>query len=455
MTSFTTNDGSTTVDVSGPLDPRVPLVVLLHGIGGDETHMTDPLNGPGVGGVMFDRTAGFPALRDAGWHPTPPTIPVDGFDIDPLLTSATSWRQALNDAGFPTLSYSQVQPRGPLAPNLAQLILVAGDILSNPAHPQLGGMRLAFLAHSRGGILLRQFLVGAAVNSAFMSRVVACITLHSPHQGSGLANTATSVDALAANLQTTFASLGIPPPGFLAWIRDQTGSPAFPEIGVGSPTLAALVALEPVPGVEWHTFGGTGTWFTRVRAHMYTPDSGIPIFFPLLPIPFFHWTTLSLQAGIAADPASFVPVPLPIITELQLGLIALAATTPELSQGSGDLLTTDARAHLPFSTSRTTNALNHAEALYDRTLQGQVLTILERFRIKPPPPPPPPRGTVPEVREMRRAAAVRLVKDAGLVPRLTGSNAANAWVGAQSPDPGTSLPVGSEVRLTMRTGPIP
>jgi hypothetical protein len=41
---------------------------------------------------------------------------------------------------------------------------------------------------------------------------------------------------------------------------------------------------------------------------------------------------------------------------------------------------TDARARLPFSASHTTNPLNHAEALWDRTLQAQVISILSRLR---------------------------------------------------------------------------
>ena len=381
MPTFRTSDG-TSVEVTGPLDPRVPLVVLLHGLSGNLRHMTGPLNAPDVGGMMFNRVAPVTVLRDAGLHPTPPVVPVNGFDTDPLLTSARSWREALNGAGFPTLAYSQVQPRGTLAPNVAQLNVIATEVLANSA---LAGMRLAFLAHSRGGILLRQFLVGAAVNSTFMSRVVAAITLHSPHQGSGLANAAVSVDALAATAQAAFAGAGVPPPGFLTLLRDQVNSPAYPEIGVGSPTLSSLTAMEPVPGIEWHTFGGTSTWFTRLRAHFFTPDSGIPLPIPL-PIPLFHWSTAAVQVGVVPDPFSFVPVPVPVVAELQAALMALALLSPELTNGSGDLLTSDARAHLPFSLMRTTNFLNHAEALYDPSLQAQVLVILERFRTAPPQP---------------------------------------------------------------------
>jgi hypothetical protein len=44
------------------------------------------------------------------------------------------------------------------------------------------------------------------------------------------------------------------------------------------------------------------------------------------------------------------------------------------------VLVADARARLPFSASHTTNPLNHAEALWDPTLQAQVVAILSLLR---------------------------------------------------------------------------
>ena len=49
--------------------------------------------------------------------------------------------------------------------------------------------------------------------------------------------------------------------------------------------------------------------------------------------------------------------------------------TPEVTEGQGDLLVADQNAHLAFSIART-NALNHAQALWDPGLQDQVLRIL-------------------------------------------------------------------------------
>jgi Putative serine esterase (DUF676) len=420
--------------------------------------MTDPVKS-NIADVIFNRSSGFTVIRDGGWQISPPIVPVAGFEIDPLLTAVTSWQQALNTAGFPTLTYSQVQPSGALAPNLAQLSRIAAEILSNPTnHPTLAGKRLAFIGHSRGGILMRLLLRGGAspgLDAAFMSRVVAAVTLHSPHMGSGVASAAVSVDTQVARIQAAFSAMGMLAPGFLAWIRGQVMSAAYPEIQVGSATLTALALTEPttpVPGPEWHTFGGTSTRFTRLRQQMFTPDSYVPIF---VPFPIFHWIVVAGEIGVPADPISVPALPVPIITELKLALSALASLTPELAHGSGDILTTDAGARLPFALSHTSNPLNHAEALYDPTLQAQVVSILTRLRAAIRPIPPAGRVTVPDVLEMRSTAAMNAVKAAGLQPRLSGSPLVSAWVRTQTPTGGTSAVAGSDVNLSMRVGRIP
>jgi predicted esterase len=367
--------GGTVVEVTEPLPAGVPLVVLLHGLGGNALHMTDPSSSPDLMPVIRNLNAPVGGATDRGIQFVP-GIGAAGFEIDPTMT-VRGWRGALNAAGFPTLSYTQVSPGGTLAPNLMQLQTIAAAVLEDP---DIKPLPLVFLGHSRGGVLARQFLVGAAANPSFMSRVRACITLHAPHTGSALANAAVSVDGALAGLQTTFTGMGLPAASaLLGMARTVVGSPAFPELAVGGATLASIAASEPVAGVEYHTFGGTSTHFARLRAHAFTPESALPIPIPLLPFPLFHWTTVPVQVGIPVDPLSFVPI-VPTVIELQLLLSALTAMAPELQHGSGDLLVADARAHLPFSLTRTTNPLTHAEALYDLALQGQVVGILQRFR---------------------------------------------------------------------------
>jgi hypothetical protein len=214
-----------------------------------------------------------------------------------------------------------------------------------------------------------------------MGRVTSLVTLHSPHLGSGIASLGASIDALLARVQALLTAAGVPPPGFLMMLRGMVLNPAIAELVIGSPT-AGVAAGEPVPGVTYHTFGGTSTAFARLWANAYTPDSFVP--WPV-PFPLFHWGMAPVLAGVPLDAASFIPAgallaPFPPVTELATVLGTLVASTPELAPGSGDVLVTDARARLPFSASHTTNPLNHAEALWDRTLQAQVISILSRLR---------------------------------------------------------------------------
>ena len=378
-------DGTTTVvidgDTGGALDPSVPLVILLHGLGGTAADMTAPLTSRGA--VAFNQATAYPPYRDEGIRLSPPPLPVARFYADPPLSTVTSWRDALNAAGFATVSYTQ--NGGTIGVSAAQLTTLAAGPLSTD--PRLSGVRIALVGHSRGGVIARSFLVGASTNPAlasFLPRVTALITLHSPHLGSGIAGAAVAIDGLAARLQALIASAGLAPLGILAMLRSVTASPNLPELTPGSAVLATIAAGEPVSGVAYHTFGGTSTRGVRLFGDVYTPDSTIPIPLPFVPFPIFHWGSTPIMVGAPLDVASFVPTallaPTPFVSEFITLLGALAATTPELANGSGDVLVSNARAHLSFSATRTVNSLNHAEALWDPTLQSQVIAILSRLR---------------------------------------------------------------------------
>jgi hypothetical protein len=63
--------------------------------------------------------------------------------------------------------------------------------------------------------------------------------------------------------------------------------------------------------------------------------------------------------------------------------------------------------------------------------------------------------TVPHVRELRVAQAVKLVRGAGLVPKLVGPQQHGSWVWQQSPKAGAIVASGSTVTMRLRSGPIP
>jgi hypothetical protein len=182
------------------------------------------------------------------------------------------------------------------------------------------------------------------------------------------------------------AALGLAPLAPLAALRAAVGNPAQVELTPGSATLAGIAAGEPVPGITYHTFGGTSTNWLRLWAKVFTPESTMPaLAFLGIPLPFFHWSTSSVPVGSLLNYPSFLPTqllvgPTPVITETMVVLAALSAAAPELAPNVGDTFVTDVSARLPFAATHATNPLNHLEALYDPSVQRQVIALLSALR---------------------------------------------------------------------------
>jgi pimeloyl-ACP methyl ester carboxylesterase len=329
---------SRTIEVTDGSAAR-PLVVMLHGTGGDVSDMTNPARSPDHN---HDYTAPFPPDRSVGWR-VYPGIGVWSFELDPKK-AVTSWREVLQKNGFRTATYAQVDTTGLLARPVEELAAIMGALTA-----ALPDARFVLLGQSRGGILIRKFLKDHPDRA---SRVTTVITLHAPHLGSALALAARDVDMLLDDLGQALGSIV---DSIFGWLRGIVQSPAFQELAVGSAFLDDLAQNEaPLPGISYFTFGGTSVRFSRILDWVYTLGSAIPQWhWP----PFFHAIEMAEVPAISpfAD--------------------TLPNLVPELTEGLGDLLTADARTRLPFAVHRT-NAINHAETLWDERLQDQVLQIL-------------------------------------------------------------------------------
>ena len=303
------SDG-TVAELHGPLEPGRPLVILLHGFAGDLASLTRP----GAG--------------------------------------RTSWRDALLAAGYSTLSYRQSAPLGTLEPNVDQLVGVAAGPLSSD--DRLRRLPLVIVAHSRGGLLARAFLDRASRVPGLrgvLDRIERVITLHCPHQGSGLAGLTVRVDATARRLQTLVGSLGLRP-GVLAALCALSASPAVAELAPGSALLRGLARQAPPAGIEWHTFGGISADLAGMRSLLGTPG----------------------DPGQRPGPARIARAR--GLGELLGVLDRLALLTPALREGEGDLVVADACARLPFAAGHTVNRLTHIEALWEPRLHAQVVALL-------------------------------------------------------------------------------
>jgi pimeloyl-ACP methyl ester carboxylesterase len=323
-------------------DPDLPLVLLLHGTFGTKLDMVDPHAGPDRD---FDHLSPLKPRVEIGPSSYPGVGVYSCCTLDDKLDHVRSWNEVLTDNKFPTAVYSQVDNDGLLEEPVKELAAVVRAL--DDAFPK---KPLVLLSHSRGGLLTRSFLKRFPKEARTVRTV---ITLHSPHTGSSLATLAATVRDAIDGLQSVFGDVV---KQALGWLLDIAGSPAYGEMAIGSPFLTDLAADEqPLKGIEYFTFGGVSVRLTRVRQWVYTFDSALPQWrWP----PYDHARVETEVPG-----ASPVANSLPDVIE-------------ELTEGRGDLLTADRRTRLPFFAPHQTNPINHAEALWDPTLQAQVLKIL-------------------------------------------------------------------------------
>jgi pimeloyl-ACP methyl ester carboxylesterase len=341
-----TFDGASKTISATTGDPRKPLVLLLHGTGGRIDDMTDPV-GPSGPDSHYDYSGPFPSDRTIGWRDYP-GVGVWSFTLDQMKPKdqIKSWQQILEEHNFPTAAYSQVDNVGLLQRPSDELAVIFAAIAKQP---EFAESRIVLIAHSRGGLLARKFLKD---HQDLASRVSKLITLHAPHLGSQLANVANTLKDAIEGLESVFGSIVTEA---LGGLLDVVDSPAYQELAIGSPFLTDLANGETaLQEIEYYTFGGTSPLLTRLLSWVYTLGSAIPQWH--LP-PFHHRITLAE-----------IPVASPVLN-------SLPDLADEIAEGKGDILVADSRAHLDFSV-RQTNSLNHAEALWDPTLQAQVLRIL-------------------------------------------------------------------------------
>jgi hypothetical protein len=327
-------------------DASKPLVLLLHGAGGTIADMTSIDDTPYP---HYDYSEPFPPDRDEGWS-TYPGIGVWSFTLDNKKDPLVSWRQVLQDNGFPTATYGQVDTTGKIDHAEAELVVVINTLSQPPTEISgLPAKELVILAHSRGGLLTRKFLKDHA---SLVSNLTKVITIDSPHQGSELANLAHTLSDAIAAIPNPIGPLIEQALGGFATLVQQT---AWQELSVGSAFLQDLQNGETaLPGVQYFTFGGISVKFTRIRSWVYDLGSAIPQWH----WPPFHHVITMIEVPLVSPVANSLP---PILAEI--------------TNGKGDMLTADERCRLPFAVHRT-NQINHAECLWDGGLQAQVLAIL-------------------------------------------------------------------------------
>ncbi len=369
---------------------RKPVVILLHGLGGDRNDWMSPFqerNWP------YDHNRK-PEELDLGVHSRPPIGRLPGVEardfFSPRLTGNSrgvdgsddrSWWHALVTAGFPVFTYSQVGALmvpfdgGPVAQFKAFMEILQRDVLEDPAYQS---RQVVILGHSRGGLIGRAFLGDQEVKDDQSRRFPAVhglISLSSPHQGSHMAlmddriiDFLTKIQEVVPKLPNDVGNQAINT--LKAKVDEYVGAHGD-EIEPDSPLFRGLEAQEPIrPGVRCISVGGTSPRLLRLYVWAFALSSMIPRWSTSRRL-VFHWRAKPVEPKGASPIADGLPLE-------RLGL-----DLDEIMPGRGDGLTADKRCRFPPSFGAEEHLsvrLSHAEELWDRSLQETIIQRLNTFQ---------------------------------------------------------------------------
>jgi pimeloyl-ACP methyl ester carboxylesterase len=277
-----------------------------------------------------------------------------------------NWFDYLASLGFTVAAWSQ--PGLAFGDAIPSALLAFDSLLSQTAARHPGAPPpVALLGHSRGGLVIRQMLKDRR-QSPDVNRVKWVITLHTPHHGSELGQWPGRLSAETTDLMDCCA-----PPSITAPLKSQLRSLVTEamrpmskllvdfesrELTPDSPLLRGLADGETkVPGTAYYTFGGTNPDFFHVYVWLFEASSAVPQYKDLSQ--YFVWRASPVEPGQISPVFEKVR---PFVREVKAGV--------------GDGLVTDESAHLPWST-HFTDRLNHAEVLWDRSLQARVALLID------------------------------------------------------------------------------
>ncbi len=347
-----------------------PIVVMVHGIGGNAMHWADPTSLDPDSTWLFDLKAK-PAAAGTGILLSPP-YPRE---------SVTTWTKVLHDNKCTVITWSQDRPDDLIQYAVAELVgllrtleaVVMTPYAADAAKTKTIVAPLVLLCHSRGGLVTRAAL--KQLGSAGVPHLRKVITLSTPHRGSympALANdyntriqSAIDFSALAGRLpalvrpffeQAIDRYVDTLANGVRTAMLHSFGvlaqGPGFSELVPTSSMMTTLAQGEqPLPNVQYWSFGGSNPVFTSFYL------SGLGQTFYLMSA---IGTFLIEQIGR-----------IPGIAQAYGGLA-------EMSKGDSAVGLASSRWPDAFRATHQDVEVNHMQALIDPTLQRAVLDALRK-----------------------------------------------------------------------------
>ncbi len=345
-----------------------PIVLMVHGIGGNAQHWFDPTTMNVNDTWLFDLTS-HSSSKNMGLSTSAPYQP----------QNVTSWTTFLNQNSITYINFSQAKAGDLLVYATKEVVDLLNGLeervfqpFAQDAAANNGPMPpLIILCHSRGGLVTRAAL--KQLGSSAIPHLKKVITLCTPHHGSFMPRLSNDYNnSLHQQLDFTHLADALPGPirsffkqHILIFFNDLSNqvrqallhsfgtlaqSPGFDELVPDSPTLQALKQDEqPLPGVQYYSFGGSNPTFVN--------------FFLSLAGQTFK--LLETASPLLVDMLSRIP-----------GIHETYGGLAELSRGDSAVSQTSSRWPDTFQAPHQDLHLNHMQALVDPALQQAVLQII-------------------------------------------------------------------------------
>jgi alpha-beta hydrolase superfamily lysophospholipase len=347
-----------------------PAVLLIHGLAASRGHWTSPADTWSIKNGHYKH---WKSPRKQDGHSTFPKVPggvrsVVLSAVDKHADEEGSFWNSLVAQGFTVATWNQI-PCMDTSDTPSQKCLDSDvfDAAYPSAKEALAYLAtqttedIALVAHSRGGLIARKLLKEKDADLPAITRVKWVITLHTPHHGSSMASKGNAFQKAISDPSDAI-ELGWVPKA----LRDAakkllpdagkklgktvdvlvvlTGLAGAKELDANGKLYKDLEAGEKKrPGLKFFTFGGTSPRLAKVWARVYSEGGR-------------NWKT---------EPRELLDFP-----------GDMKVPFDEVKKG-GDLLVTDASSKLAsLEDQHFTNALNHAEVLWNKKVQKKVAALL-------------------------------------------------------------------------------
>jgi len=272
--------------------------------------------------------AGKPGPRSASGMITKPTVGKIPGRINNL------WEQVAGRE-FNAICWSQRRPVGPISVAIKEL----GYVLKK-AKELFPGHYIAFVCHSRGGLVARKFMEKRD------PLIKALITIATPHQGSALPSLGRYLSPLKPAMEKLLPdNVHDTASEVLKRVSELIEGSALKELSPGSDFLETLKD-SPCEGVTYISFGGTMTKLITVYSWKRKEDRIYPA--PLMVIPDSLTKIL---------PASIIP--------------------DEVTPGMGDFMVTSESSVLPWASKHYDLQANHISIIWHKKTINNTIEVLE------------------------------------------------------------------------------